>query len=112
VVDLVRSGCSVRRACELIQMHRATFHYQQRSVPEDEFLVELTALAQHYPRYGYRRAWAVLKRTRKVSRKRVHRLWKQAHLQVKRVSRPRKRRDRPARLQAEHPNHIWAYDFV
>ena len=33
-------------------------------------------------------------------------------LQVKRVPRPRKRRERPARLQAERPNHIWAYDFV
>jgi len=54
----------------------------------------------------------VLKRTRKVNRKRVHRLWKQAQLQVKRVPRPRKRRERPARLQAARPNHIWAYDFV
>ena len=74
--------------------------------------VELTSLVRQYPRYGYRRAWAVLKRTRKVNRKRVHRLWKAAQLQVKRVPRSHKRRERPARLQAERPNHIWAYDFV
>lgn len=110
--DLVNHGCSVVRACELAQLHRATFHYQERPRSEDELLVELTSLAQHYPRYGYRRAWAVLKRTRTVNRKRVHRLWKAAQLQVKRSPRPRKRRERPARLQAERPNHIWAYDFV
>ena len=110
--DLVGYGCSVLRACELAHLQRATFHYQQRTRSEDKLLVELTSLAQHYPRYGYRRAWAILKRTRKVNPKRVHRLWKQAQLQVKRVSRPRKRRERPTRLQAERPNHIWAYDFV
>lgn len=105
-------GCSVVRACHLAQLHRATFHYQQRPRSEEELLVELTSLARHYPRYGYRRAWAVLKRTRTVNRKRVYRLWKAAQLQVKRLPRPRKRRERPARVQAERPNHIWAYDFV
>ena len=112
VDDLVDYGCSVLRACELAQLHRATFHYQQRLPIKDELLSELTSLAQLYPRYGYRRAWAVLKRTRTVNQKRVHRLWKTAQLQVKRVTRPRKSRERPTRLQAEHPNHIWAYDFV
>jgi putative transposase len=112
VDDLVHYGCSVRRACVLAQLQRATFQYQQRGTNEDELLLELSALAQQYPRYGYRRAWAVLKRTQTLNRKRVHRLWKQAQLQVKRSPRPRKRRERPARLQAERPNHIWAYDFV
>ncbi len=112
VHDLVEYGCSVRRACQLAQLQRATFHYQPHAASEDELLDELMSLAQHYPRYGYRRAWAVLRRTRKVNRKRIHRLWKAAQLQVKRVRRPRKRRERPVRLQAEHPNHIWAYDFV
>src|SRR5215208_5799949 len=96
VDDLVGYGCSVLRACELAQLHRATFHYQQRPRSDEELLVELTALARQYPRYGYRRASAVLKRTSKVNRKRVHRLWKAAQLQVKRLTRPRKRRERPA----------------
>jgi len=112
VGDLVEYGCSVVRACDLAKLHRATFHYQQRPTKGDELLVELTSLAQQYPRYGYRRAWAVLKRTRAINQKRVHRLWKTAQLQVKRVTRPRKRRERPTRLQADRPNHIWAYDFV
>ncbi len=105
-------GCSVVRACELAQLQRATFHYQRRPPSSDELLTELNSLAQHYPRNGYRRAWAVLKRTRKINRKRVHRLWKAAQLQVKRVTRSRNRRERPTRFQADRPNHIWAYDFV
>ncbi len=75
-------------------------------------LRELTSLAQQHPRYGYRRAWAVLRRTHSVNRKRVHWLWKQAQLQVKRSTRTRTRRQRPVLLQATHPNHIWAYNFV
>lgn len=110
--DLVDYGCSIVRACELAQLQRATFHYQERPKNEDELLSELTSLAQQYPRYGYRRAWAVLKRTKKINPKRVHRLWKAARLQVRPLARPRKRRERAVRLQAERPNHIWAYDFV
>lgn len=105
-------GCSVAQACNLAQLQRATFHYQQRPRDEDELLLELKSLAQRHPRYGYRRAWATLQRTRTINRKRVHRLWKQAQLQVKRVTRPRRHPKRSTRLQAERPNHIWAYDFV
>ena len=112
VEQLVGLGCSVVRACELAQLHRATFHDQQQACPDHEVLRELKSLAQRYPRYGYRRAWAVLKRTRTINRKRVHRLWKQANLQVKRVVRPRARRERKQHLQAERPNHIWACDFL
>ena len=46
VTDLVGYGCSVRRACELAQLQRATFHYQQRAPNQDELLVELKSLAQ------------------------------------------------------------------
>jgi putative transposase len=33
-------------------------------------------------------------------------------LQVKRVKRPRTRRERPPPLAAAYPNHLWAYDFL
>lgn len=100
------------RACALAHLHRATFHYQQRACQDGELLDELKSLAQLYPRYGYRRAWAVLRRTRTINRKRVHQLWKQAKLHVRRVVRPRKHRERPKHIQVERPNHIWACDFL
>ncbi len=109
---LVTKGLSVLRACVLVQLQRATFLYQARPAAEDELVGELEALAQANPRYGYRRAWALLRRKRTVNRKRVHRLWKRAKLQVKRVTRLRARRERPPPLTAAYPNHVWAYDFL
>jgi len=112
VSDLVKFGISVHRACQLAALHRATFLYQAQPSDDAELVSELHALADKQKRYGYRRAWAVVSRTRKVNRKRIHRLWKQAQLQVKRANRPRSRRKRGVQACAAHPNHIWAYDFV
>jgi putative transposase len=58
--------------------------------------------------------WALLRRRgRRVNKKHVHRLWKQAKLQVRQVT----RKWGPARVasvpvQALHPGHAWTYDFL
>lgn len=109
---LLTKGLSVLRACVLVQLQRATFLYQARPAADDELMSELEVLAQANPRYGYRRAWALLRRKRPLNRKRVHRLWKRAKLQVRRAKRPRARRERLLPLAAAYPNHVWAYDFV
>ena len=109
---LVTHGVSVQRACVLVQLQRASFQYQPRSIADDGVSTEIVALAQAHPRYGYRRIWALLRRKRAINRKRVHRLWKHARLQVQRPKRQRQRRDRPVPLSAAYPNHVWAYDFV
>ena len=109
---LVTRRVSVQRACVLLQLQRATFRYQPRPVANDGVAAELLALAQEQPRYGYRRMWALLRRKRTINRKRVHRLWKRAGLQVTRPKHRRQRRERPVPLTAAYPNHIWAYDFV
>lgn len=109
---LVTRRISVHRACVLLQIQRATFRYQARPVTDDGVDEELRALAQAHPRYGYRRMGALLRRKRTINRKCVHRLWKQAGLQVKRPKTRRQRRERPAPLAAAYPNHVWAYDFV
>lgn len=109
---LVTHGLSVQRACVLVQIQRASFHYQPRSAADDGVSTEITALAHAHPRYGYRRIWALLRRKRGINRKRVHRLWKRARLQVQRPKRRRQRRERSVPLAAAYPNHVWAYDFV
>jgi putative transposase len=109
---LVTHGLSVQRACVLVQRERASFQYQPRSTADDRVVTEIAALAQAHPRYGYRRVWALLRRKRSINRKRVHRLWKRARLQVQRPKRRRQRRERSLPLAAAYPNHIWAYDFV
>jgi putative transposase len=93
---LTTCGISVRRACTLVRLARATFQYQARPCPEDAPLVaDMAALAQANPRYGYLRIWALLRRTRPINRKRQ-----------------RTRRAHAASVVATHPNHVWAYDFV
>ena len=71
---LVTHGVSVQRACVLVQIQRASFHYQPRSVADDGVATDIVALAEAHPRYGYRRVWALLQRKRTINRKRVHRL--------------------------------------
>ncbi len=112
VQSLVRGGLSVQRACALLRLHRSTFHYAAH--PRDDTLVvaRMHTLAAQNPRYGYRRMHALLNQTERVNHKRVRRLWRTQRLQVRRLVRKRLCRERPARLQAAYPGHIWAYDFV
>ena len=109
---------SERRACEAIDQPRSTQRYPGRESAEEKRLTErLLELSKQHPRYGYRRITALLREEGwHVNRKRVHRLWKEEGLKV--PMRQRKRRavgwkeGSRVRRQAEHPNHVWSYDFV
>lgn len=109
---LVAGGLSTHRACLLISLAYATFRYQAQSTDDTELINRVRDLAARYPRYGYRRITALLRQTQLVNHKRVRRVWRQHHLQVKRISRSRSARSRSPRPEATHPGHIWAYDFV
>ena len=74
-------------------------------------------LANKHRRFGYRRIHAILTKQLRVqvNEKRVHRIWKQEGLQV----RKRKRRKKLEKnelvfipQQAKSPNHVWTVDFV
>lgn len=74
---------------------------------------ELVQIASRYPRFGYRRARALLARKGiAANHKRVYRLWRQARLQVPKKVRRRRRGLGTVPCQAEHPNHVWTYDFL
>ena len=109
---LVGGGLSVQRACALLQLQRSTFLYAAHPRDDTPLVAHMHTLAAQNPRYGYRRMHALLNQTERVNHKRVKRLWRKHRLQVPRVVRKRLRRERPARLQAAYPGHIWAYDFV
>jgi transposase InsO family protein len=74
-------------------------------------------LAKEYGRYGYRRITGMLRPEGwQVNHKRVERIWRLEGLKVP------QRQPKRARLwlsdgscvrrRAEHPNHVWSYDFV
>ena len=111
---------SERRACRVVGQPRSTHRYRPERPAKDRALVaRLLRLARDHPRYGYRRAWAVLRGEGwAVNRKRVHRLWREAGLQVPQRVQKRRRlagasgENSTVRLAPERPGHVWAYDFV
>lgn len=111
-------GVSERRACRVVGHPRSTHRYAPERPAQDRALVaRLCEIAGAHPRYGYRRAWAVLRgEGRAVNRKRVHRLWREAGLRVPQKTRKRRRvgtgENSTVRLAPERPNHVWCYDFV
>jgi putative transposase len=58
--------------------------------------------------------WALLRRRgQRVNKKRVHRLWKRAKLQVRKARRKRGlARAVSIPVQATHPGHVWTYGFL
>jgi putative transposase len=113
-----RLSVSERRACRIAGQHRSTQRHQsaRRRDRDDVLRVRLRELSRAHPRWGYRRAWALLRGEGfEVNRKKIQRLWREEGLRV-----PQKRRKRQrlgssttpaARLRAERPNHVWALDF-
>jgi putative transposase len=83
-----------------------------------QLITEMRRLVESYPRYGSERIHKLLTGLNwRVNFKRVHRLWKQEHLQV--PQRQRKRRRLPGssangcvRHRATHRDHVWSYDFL
>lgn len=74
-------------------------------------------LSREKPRFGYRRITELIRRDgQRVNEKRVHRLWKEAGLQVPTKKRKRRRigtnENGSIRLEATRPNQVWSYDFL
>lgn len=109
---------SERRACKALGQARSTQRWVSRRAERDRELVErMRELSTQNPTYGYRFIWALLRGEGvQVNVKRVHRLWKQAGLKVIRAERKQERSGASENAcsirRAEHPNHVWTYDFV
>lgn len=111
-------GVSQRQACRAVGQHRSSQRYHPRQHSGEAALVAaIHALVREHPRFGYRRIHALLVASgHRVSRKRVHRLWRKEGFKVPR----RPRQKRPVgnsaggitALRAERRNHVWAWDFV
>ena len=110
---------SERRACRALGQPRSTQQYRPKRPDADRRLLgEMRQLVESYPRYGSERVHQLLVGTGwRVNFKRVHRLWKQEHLQV--PIKQHKRRRLPGssangcvRHKAKHPNHVWSYDLL
>ena len=104
-----------RQACALIELSRSVLHYSPRVQPDnDEPRARLVELAQQRRRFGYRRLHVLLRwESIEANHKRIHRLYREAGLMV-RKRKPRKgvmvERERLPLPSA--PNEVWSMDFV
>ena len=111
-------GVSERRTCRVLGQARSTQQHEPRVKDDEPLLVaRIVALAGEYGRYGYRRITAMLRAEGwRVNHKRVERIWRQEGLKVP-MKQPKRGRlwlgdGSCVRRRAEHPNHVWSYDFV
>jgi putative transposase len=116
-----RRRVSERRACQVVGQHRSTQRYER--VPAEyelRLVARMNELAAAYPRWGYRRVWAVLRDEGwRVNRKRIERLWRlEGHRVPPRRSMKSGKKALGAadkaiwNLPAQRPNHVWSYDFM
>ena len=111
---------SERRVCRVLGQPRGTQRYAVREPDRDRRLVaRMLECVRRWPRFGYRRVAALLRRDeefRDVNVKRVYRLWRRLGMKVPRKQRKKRRLGTSAggvvRRRAERKNQVWCYDFV
>jgi len=120
MVDEVQTAFNIseRCVCRAIEQPRSSQHYTPQIPERDAPLTQrIIGLAVRYGRYGYRRITALLQAEGWwVNHMKVERIWRLEGLKV-----PQKQFKRGrlwlydgscVRLQPEHANHVWSYDFV
>lgn len=108
-----KTHISERRACSLLGLSRSVLHYASQRT-DDGLQQRLVELAGERRRFGYRRLHILVEREGfMVNHKRVHRLYREAGLAVrKRRKRERVAVERRPLQIPPGPNHTWSMDFV
>jgi putative transposase len=103
---------SQRRACGLMRLAVSSYRYQSRR-SDEPLRTRLVELAREKPRFGYRRLHVLLRRSGEaVNHKRVHRVYSEAGLAIRRKKRKHcVRAGQPLRA-CTAANQEWALDFV
>jgi putative transposase len=107
-------GYTERRACRLLDVDRSAFQYEREDGGDAALRARLRALASERRRFGYRRLAILLRREgERVNLKRVHRLYKEERLTVRRRGgRKRALGTRAPMAIPQGPNQRWSLDFV
>ncbi|WP_375295646.1 IS3 family transposase [Gordonia sp. GONU] len=119
-IDMLKDAMSMseRMACRVVGLSRSAYRRlplaQTPADPDAGLREQLRTYARQNPRHGFRRAWAHLRFGDgiEVNKKKVHRLWKEEGLQVRRA--PRRKRAGQSSVPvvvADAPNVVWALDF-
>src|SRR5271169_5449382 len=113
LVMQVEVELSQRRACGLMEMHRATCRYRRRRPEEGGLRVRLRELAEVRRRFGYRRLQVLLQREGwQVNHKRVYRLYVEEKLSLRRKRGRKRSTVRQPLPEAMAVNQVWSVDFM
>lgn len=111
-------NASLAKRCRACELPLSTWKHQPKRPETDAPLLRrLLELARAQPRWGYRMMTGKLcLEGWQVNRKRIHRLWKQAGLKVKRRIRKKRATGQSTSsvgaMKAERKNHVWTWDFI
>lgn len=116
--EAVQARVSTGRAvCRILRLSRSTYRYRLQ-VPLDKHAIlakRLGELSLQYPRYGYRRIAALLKREGwHVGKRLVQKLRRAVGLRVKPTARKQVRRGLSTGYptQATYRGQVWTWDFI
>ena len=105
---------SQRRACQLVNLNRSTYHYKTKQPDRDTTLrTRLKELATQHNAYGYLILHALLKHEGLVvNKKRTYRVYTEEGLQIRTKRRKKLYRPRVCLVLPTKPNERWSMDFV
>jgi putative transposase len=108
----IEYAASERRVCGLLTMAVSSYRYQKQD-RDEPLRMRLVELARARPRFGYRRLQVLLRREGEhVNHKRVHRVYREAGLMLRRKKRKHCVREGKPLLERTAANQEWALDFV
>ena len=108
----VEYAASERRVCGLMGMAVSSYRYQRKH-GDEALRSQLVELAREKPRFGYRRLQVLLARGgERVNHKRVHRVYREAGLSLRRKKRKHCVRVGRPLLERTAANQEWGLDFV
>jgi putative transposase len=107
-------GVSQRRACDVLQIDRATVRYLSRRPDDVELRDAIRRVSRERRRFGYRRIHVMIAREGfAVNHKKVRRIYGEEKLQVRRRGgRKRALGTRKPMVLPDGPNQRWSLDFV
>ena len=116
LVDFAREqfGASTRLACKVLQISRTTYQYKPDTKRDDPVIDALQQLAEKYPRYGFGKMFPILRRQgHPWNHKRVHRIYCELKLNMRRKGKRRLPTRNPAPLSVPASiNQCWSIDFM
>ena len=103
---------SERHACGLVLLAVSSYRYRTRR-NDEPLRARLVELAREKPRFGYRRLGVLMRGAGEVvNHKRVHRIYREAGLSLRRKKRKHCVRAGPPQRVSTGVNQEWALDFV